>query len=458
MKKILITVLLVSSLLFPLFAQGGDPLKIWYDKPATVWNEALPIGNGRLGAMVYGDPVQEKIQLNEETFWSGGPSRNDNPNAVQALPEIRRLIFEGKYREAETKINENMMTPLNGSMYQVAGTLDLMFPGHEDYTAYSRELDLSRAIFQTSYTVGGVHYRREVFASMTDQVIVVRLSADQPGKITFIAGISSPLQTSVQANNAQTLEMNALSGSHEGVSGQVRLNAQTRILYNGGSSSVESDKIRVDGADEATLFISLATNFVDYQTLTANETEKCAQYLETAQNKSWDALFDHHVRAWQRYFNRVRFDLGTSEAANQPTDVRIKNFSQTYDPELITLYFQFGRYLLISSSQPGGQPANLQGIWNESTRPAWDSKYTININTEMNYWPAEKCNLTELHEPLIRMVNELSQTGQKTARDMYGCDGWVVHHNTDIWRISGVVDGAFWGMWPMGGAWLTQHL
>ena len=452
--------LVICILLFnnPLHAEKGGKLKLWYDKPASNWNEALPVGNGRLGAMVYGDPANEKIQLNEETFWSGGPSRNDNPDALKALPEVRQLIFDGKYHEAEKMVNENMVTGLHGSMYQVVGNLNLSFPGHENYTGYYRELDIEKAVFTTTYQVDGVTYTREVFASQPDQVIVVRLTADQPGKITLRAGMDGALQKSIKILNNHTIEMTGLSGTHEGVQGKVKFNARSKIVNTGGSVSTASNEVRVENANEVVILISIATNFVDYKTLTANEAEKCAGFLKKAENKSYDDLKASHIKAYQKYFNRVSLDLGTSPEAKLPTDIRIRDFSHKHDPELVSLYFQFGRYLLISSSQPGGQPANLQGIWNESTHPAWDSKYTININTEMNYWPAEKCNLPEMHEPLIQMVKELSESGRQTAQTMYGARGWVTHHNTDIWRISGVVDGAFWGMWPMGGAWLSQHL
>ncbi|WP_423128069.1 glycoside hydrolase family 95 protein [Gaoshiqia sp. Z1-71] len=439
-------------------ATKGGKLKMWYDKPAKVWNEALPVGNGRLGAMIYGDPASEKIQLNEETFWSGGPSRNDNPKAQEALPKIRELIFNGKFKEAETMVNENMLTQLHGSKYQVVGDLVLNFPGHESFTDYYRELDLERAVFKTTYQVDGVTYTRDVFASLPDQVIVVKLSANKKKKLNFSAHLQGPLQTAARAVDAQTLEMTGLSSTHEGVEGQVKFCTRVKILAEGGSVSAETATINVKDASEVTILISMATNFVDYKTLTDNEVEKCSNYLAKVEKVPFNKMLDRHIAAYQSYFNRSTFDLGTSPEAQQPTDVRIKNFSKSYDPELVSMYYQFGRYLLISSSQPGGQPANLQGIWNESTNPAWDSKYTININTEMNYWPAEKCNMPELHEPLIRMVKEISETGKQTAREMYGCDGWVMHHNTDIWRISGVVDGAFWGMWPMGGAWLSQHL
>lgn len=453
--SVLLLICMLSS--YNVNAQSGK-LKMWYDKPAKVWNEALPIGNGRIAAMIFGDPVNEKIQLNEGTFWSGGPSRNDNPNSLKALPEVRRLIFEGKYHEAEKLVNQNMLTGLHGSMYQVVGTLNLSFSEHENYTDYYRELDLENAIFKTTYKVDGITYQREIFASQPAQVIVVRLTASKPGKLSFSAGMNSPLQKSAKAIDANTFEVTGISSTHEGVTGQVKFNAQSKIINKGGTASIENDMIKVNHANEVIILISIATNFVDYNTLTANETERCIKFLAQTEETPYSELLKNHITAYQKYFNRVKLDLGTSSVAGLPTDARIRDFSKNIDPELVTMYFQFGRYLLISSSQPGGQPANLQGLWNESTRPAWDSKYTININAEMNYWPAEKCHLPEMHEPLIEMVKELSETGKETARSMYGCDGWVAHHNTDIWRISGVVDGAFWGMWPMGGAWLSQHL
>ena len=448
---------LISISLHAVNSENGK-LTMWYDKPASVWNEALPIGNGRLGAMIFGDPSNEKIQLNEGTFWSGGPSRNDNPNALGALPEIRRQIFAGNFWEADKLVSQNMMTPRNGSMYQVVGNLTLFFPGHENYSGYFRQLNLRNAVFTSGYSVDGVSYKREIFATQPDQVIVVRLTAGKSGKLTFDAGMDGPLQKQVKVIDGNTLEMSGLSSSHEGIEGQVKFNSRAKIIARGGSITAGTNSIRINNANEVLILVSIATNFEDYQTLTADEVSKCKSYLDNAEKLSYSKLLKKHVSAYQKYFNRVDFDLGTSPVSLQPTDIRIRNFASSFDPELISMYYQFGRYLLISSSQPGGQPANLQGIWNGSTNPAWDSKYTVNINTEMNYWPAEKSNLAEMHEPLLKMVKELSQTGQKTAKEMYGARGWVVHHNTDIWRISGVVDGPTWGMWPMGGAWLTQHL
>lgn len=454
-------VILLCPILIVFFAKAQEPvqLKMWYNKPAAVWNEALPIGNGRLAAMIFGDPVNERIQLNESTFWSGGPSCNDNPDALSALSDIRQLIFDGKYIQAENMINQKITAKqLHGSMYQPVGYLNISFPEHTNYTDYYRELNLENAIFTTTYKVGAITYKREVFASQPDQVIVIRLSASRPKSITFSVSLNGPLQTKMKTIDHNTLELTGLSSTHEGITGQVKFNARAKILNVGGSATIGSDKIDVIKANEVIILVSIATNFVDYKTLTANETELSQHYISLAETKKYSTLLNRHVAAYQRYFNRLSINLGISSQSDFPTDVRIKSFSQTKDPELVALYYQFGRYLLISCSQPGGQPATLQGLWNDRINPPWDSKYTININTEMNYWLAEKCNLSEMHEPLIRMIKELSESGQKTAGEMYGCRGWVVHHNTDLWRISGVVDGAFWGMWPMGGAWLSQHL
>jgi alpha-L-fucosidase 2 len=275
---------------------------------------------------------------------------------------------------------------------------------------------------------------------------VIKLSASESGKHTFVAGFEGELQKSAKALDTHTLELTGLSSDHEGVTGKVKFDARAKILNTGGTCTSNDSSIQVSNADEVLILISIATNFVDYQCLAADEVIKCINYLANAESKSFTTLLDDHIKSYQKYFNRVQFDLGSSPAANFPTDVRIKNFSESYDPALISMYFQFGRYLLISSSQPGGQAANLQGIWNGSVSPAWDSKYTININTEMNYWPAEKCNLPEMHEPLIQLVKELSVSGKETAKTMYGCDGWVAHHNTDIWRITGVIDFANAGL------------
>lgn len=443
------------------FGQSRQPLKLWYDKPSgKTWENALPVGNGRLGGMVYGNVVDETIQLNESTLWSGGPNRNDNPDALAALPEIRRLIFEGKQKEAEKLANKAIITKKShGQMFQPAGELHLAFTGHDNFQNYYRELDIARAVAKTTYEVNGVKFTREVMASFPDQVMVVRLTADKPGKLSFIASYST-LHTKKQiaTTPGRELTLAGTASDHEGVTGAVHFKVISKIKTEGGSVSATDTSLAVQNATAATIFISIATNFKNYQDVSGNEHALAASYLTKAYSRPYADLLKAHVTAYQKYFNRVHFDLGNTAAGDLPTDERLKNFRTADDPALVTLYYQYGRYLLISSSQPGGQPANLQGIWNNKMRPPWDSKYTININAQMNYWPAEKTNLTELHEPFLKMVTELSETGRETARVMYGARGWMAHHNTDIWRATGAIDGAFWGMWIAGGAWTSQHL
>ncbi len=440
------------------FAQNSG-LKLWYNKPATVWNEALPIGNGHIAAMVFGDPKSEKLQLNEGTFWSGSPSRNDNPDGAKYLDSIRTALFKGDWKRAQVLSDKGLTAKKNqGQKFQNIGNLELKFEGVENYSNYYRELDIENAIFTSTFSANGIQFKREIFTSFPDNVIVIRLSCNKKKSLNFSAGLNSELMKDSKAINAQTLQMNGISQSHEGLEGKVKFNTIAKIKNKGGSTEILGNEIKVKNADEVLIFISMATNFTNYNSLTTDEVQKSQSFLTKAENKSYKSLFTAHQKAYQNYFKRVDFQLGTSESSKKPTDERIKNFKNAYDPELVSLYYQFGRYLLISSSQPGGQPANLQGIWNGSNNPAWDSKYTININTEMNYWPSEKTNLTELNEPLIQMVKDVSQTGQETAKVMYKSRGWVAHHNTDLWRITGVVDFANAGQWPLGGAWLSQHL
>lgn len=442
------------------FAQQSDKrLKLWYSQPAKQWVEALPIGNGRIAAMIFGNPSKEKLQLNESSFWSGGPSRNDNPDGANVLDSTRYYIFEKNYKKAENLANKGLTAKkLHGAKFQSIGNLNIDFENTNNYTNFYRELDIEKALTTTTFTANGVTYKREVFASEPDQVIVIRLTASQKGKLSFTTYFDGELQKTSKALDNHTLEMTGLSSSHEGVSGQVKYNATANIITFGGIKTVKENGINVSHANEVLILVSMATNFTNYKTLDTNETLKSNNFLAKASKKSYQSLLENHIKTYQKYFKRVDFDLGTSEAAKLPTDQRVKNFATSYDPALVTLYYQFGRYLLISSSQPDGQVANLQGIWNGNNNPAWDSKYTININTEMNYWPAEKTNLPEMHQPLIQMVKELSETGAETANVMYKSRGWVAHHNTDIWRITGVVDFANAGLWPMGGAWLSQHL
>ncbi|MDR2498628.1 MAG: glycoside hydrolase family 95 protein, partial [Tannerellaceae bacterium] len=433
-------------------------MRLWYDKPATKWVEALPVGNGSTGAMIFGRTAEEILQLNEETIWAGQPNNNANPNALLALPIIRDLLFEGKFAEAQEMATQKVMSNTNhGMAYQPAGNLKLTFPGHETVQNYYRDLDIASAVASVKYSVGGVDYRREIFASLPEQVIVVRLTASQKGKISFKATFDSPQQAEV-STLGDLLFLRGRAGSMEGLEGKVEFAALLRVIRENGSVMADTTCLSIDGADSVTLIISIATNFVDCQTLAIIQNDVAGDRLVSAAGKSYNVLKAEHVAAYQKQFDRVKLKLGTTEAVEKPTNLRVLDFAKGNDPQLVELYFQFGRYLLISSSQPGGQPANLQGIWNDLMAPPWDSKYTTNINVEMNYWPAEVCNLAELQEPFIRMAKEVAQSGSATAKIMYGAEGWVMHHNTDLWRVTGGIDKAASGMWPMGGAWFCRHL
>jgi alpha-L-fucosidase 2 len=435
-----------------------DPLVLWYDKPAMKWVEALPLGNGRLGAVVFGGLNQERLQLNEGTLWAGGPYDPVNPDAKEALPQVRQLINDGKYREAAALISAKVMAkPLGQMPYQTVGDLLLSFPETSSEN-YRRVLNLDTATATVSYTADGVHYTREVFISAPDNVIVVRLKADKPGKISFAAGMKTPMKATVEADGNDTLVMRGTGGDSGGINGQIKYEARVRAIAEGGKTTVEAGKISVANADEVTLLIAAATSYRKFDDASGDPESITKKQLAAAATKTFAKLLAAHLADYQALFRRVAIDLGKSEAMKLPTDVRIQRFADGNDPQLAALYYQFGRYLLISSSRPGGQPANLQGVWNESLNPPWGSKYTININTEMNYWPAESGNLAECVEPLLAMVNDLTVTGARTAQEMYGARGWVVHHNTDLWRASAPIDGPNWGMWPSGGAWLCLHL
>jgi alpha-L-fucosidase 2 len=440
-------------------AQNSSLLKLWYNQPAERWEEALPIGNGRLGAMVFGGPALEKIQLNENTVWAGQPHRNDNLKAKEALPKVRNLIFRGKYKEAQDLVNENFISRnSHGMPYQTVGNLILSFPGHENFTNYYRELNLETAVISSRYDVDGVTYKRKVFASFPDQVIIFRITSSKSGKINFSASMNHPAPADISTEGNDKLIMSGVTGDCDSIKGAVKFQTHIKITTERGSISAANNNIIVKNADAATIYISIASSFKNYNDISANAREKANIYLQKALKNDYEQALKEHTADYQRYFNRVSIDLGVTDSVKNPTDLRIEEFAGGNDPQLVALCFQFGRYLLISSSRPGGQPANLQGIWNNQLYPPWDSKYTVNINTEMNYWPSEITNLSEMNKPLIQMVRELSKTGRQTAKDMYDAEGWVLHHNTDIWRINGPVDGAFWGMWPMGGAWLCQHL
>lgn len=456
MKKHL---LLVGACVWMMLSTHAQNLKLWYQQPAKTWVEALPVGNSSMGAMVYGGTSREELQLNEETLWGGGPYRNDNPKALESLAEVRNLIFSGKTMDAQNLIDQMFYTGRNGMPYQTIGSLIIEAPGHEKAKNYYRDLDLERAVATTRYQVDGVNFQREVFASFPDRVIIVRFTTDKPGELNFKVSYDSPLQSTVR-KQGKKLVLRGKGGDHEGVKGVIEVETQSQVIAEGGKVSLTDKYISVEHATAATLYIAAATNFVNYHNVKGNESKKASALLAGAMKKEYSEALKAHTDYYQSQFNRVSLSLGgeNTKTARQETVKRIAGFSQGNDPALAALMFQYGRYLLISSSQPGGQPANLQGIWNHQLNAPWDGKYTININTEMNYWPAEVTNLSETHEPLFDLVQDLSVTGRETARTMYGCNGWVAHHNTDIWRVTGPVDKAFYGTWPVGGAWLTTHL
>ncbi len=436
-----------------------EPLSLWYRHPAPEWVQALPVGNGRLGAMVFGGVTREQLQLNEDTLWAGGPYDPVNPEARAALPAVRRLILAGKYREANQLVSEKVMArPLHQMPYEPVGSLFLTFPQVTAVEGYRRDLNLDTAIAGVSYTADGVRYTRRVFASAPDRVIVVRLTADRPGRISFTAGMTTPQKATVRVEEPGTLVMHGVNGSSDGIQGALTFAARIRVIADGGRTVAQGDTVKVTGANSATLLIAIATSYRTFDDVSGDPVALTGRELAAAARKSYADLRAAHVADHQRLFRRVRLELGSTPAARRPTDERIRDFATDDDPQLAELYFQFGRYLLISSSRPGGQPANLQGLWNESMNPPWGSKYTININTEMNYWPADSTNLGECVDPLVAMVEDLTKTGARTAREMYGAPGWVVHNNTDLWRPSAPIDGPLWGMWPTGGAWLCEPL
>jgi alpha-L-fucosidase 2 len=408
--------------------------------------------------MIFGQPQKEQLQLNEETVWSGGPNNNVSPDTGKSIPELRKLLFAEKFEDAQALADKTMLPKKNsGMVYQPVGNLFLVFPGHDAAKNYYRDLNIEKAVATVTYEVNGVKFKREIISSLTDQVIIIRLTADQPNKISFTASLDSPLRNEKKAEKGKLI-LTGVSGDHEGETGKVKFSSQVKIINEGGKISEQNNNLTVTNANIATVYISVGTNFKNYKDISGDAGKKAADYLKAAVTKKYASALVNHVAAYQKFFNRVKLNLGLNDFVNLPTDSRIAQFAKVNDPHLAALYFQFGRYLLISSSQPGTQPANLQGIWNDKVNPSWDSKYTININTEMNYWPAEITNLSELHDPLFKMLKDLSVTGQETAKLMYGAKGWVAHHNTDIWRITGMVDRPYSGLWPMGSAWLSQHI
>ncbi len=453
MLKQLTRVLVLSALPF-LHCAASENL-LWYDNPAKIWLEALPLGNSHMGAMVYGGTEVEELQLNEETFWSGGPHHNNSPRSLQRLPEVRQLIFDGKEKEAENIINKDFITGPHGMRYLTLGSLRLHFTDLKaPVTNYRRELDLSKALSTVTYNQQGVSYERKTFASMADGVVVMQLKASVPGAISFALRHDCPLPSRAEASG-NTLMAHVDPVDHEGIKGSVYAECLTKILADG-EVLASGDSLLVKKATTVTLLVSAATNFVNYHDVSAQAAVRNAEYLRKVEGLSFEQLFERHLALYQPQYNKVSLTLPGTSAL--PTDRRLAAFKDSQDMGMVALMFNYGRYLLISSSQQGGQAANLQGVWNDKVNAPWDSKYTININAEMNYWPAEVTNLTETTGPLFSLIRDLSETGATTAREMYGCRGWMAHHNTDLWRIAGPVDGAYWGMFPHGGAWLSTHL
>lgn len=447
-----------ALVLLTFFAKAQGDYKIWYQQPAATWNEALPIGNGRLAAMVFGNPIAEQLQLNEETIWTGRPHNNVVESHSQVIQQLRKLLFEGKYAEAQALSKEKIKAVQNGMSYQPAGDLWLQFPDHQNAANYYRDLNISDATTTVSYEVNGVKYTRKTIASLTDNVIVVHLKSNKANAITFNASLKS-----VHVNKKITIDNGLITlkgkpAKAEELEPAIEFEILAKVSTVGGNVKYSETEVQVSNATEATIYISIGTNFKKYNDVSGDAHDKAISALNQGAKMDFPTLLTKHVAAYKKYFDRTTLNLGESEQAKLPTDERLKVFNQKYDPQFVELYFQFGRYLMIAGSQPNGQPTNLQGKWNDKIKPAWDSKYTININTEMNYWPSEITGLSELGHPLFKMVKELSITGQESAKKLYHARGWVTHHNTDLWRINGPVDGGFYGMWPMGGAWLTRHL
>ncbi|MBB3443632.1 glycoside hydrolase family 95 protein [Rhizobium sp. BK379] len=432
---------------------------LWYDAPARLWTDALPLGNGRLGAMVFGDPVSERLQFNEATFWAGGPYQPVNADAYGHLEDVRELIFAGRYAEAEAMAEEHLMArPIKQMSYQPVGDLHIDFLHSQTVGSYRRTLDLDTAIAMTSYISEGITFFREAFVSPVDGVLVLRLSADRPGAIRCRISIDSPQRGQFVEQADPGLTFSGTGKAEWGIPAALRFAFGIRVVNIGGSVSSSSGILSAEGADELLILLDAATSFRRYDDVSGDADGIIAGRLSKAARRSIESMRRDHITEHQRLFRSFTVDLGTTPAASQPTDRRIGGFAEGNDPALAALYVQFGRYLMIASSRPGTQPANLQGIWNEETDPPWGSKYTANINLQMNYWLPAPANLPECIEPLVEMAEELAETGSEMAEVHYRARGWVMHHNTDLWRATGPIDGAKWGLWPTGGAWLMAQL
>ena len=442
--------------------------KLWYDEPAEKWVEALPVGNGRLGAMVYGGTENELIQVNEETVWTGQPHDYSHEGASEYLEKLRQLAREGKLDEAHRLGNEKFMSiPLRQLSYQSFVEMNLKFPGHKNATNYKRELVLGDAITSVSYEVDGTTFTREVFSSAPDQALLVKISASEKGKLNFETSLST---LHARFNNVAEDDGIVLSGAANNYprgrnhletpypDSKIKFEARLKVLENDGLLAANDTSLLIKEASEVVFALVGATNFVNFQDLSAVPSERCVNDLSQLENKSYGQIKQAHINDYQSLYGRLKIDFGKTELSSRTTDERLYSFNKDEDPNMVALLYQYGRYLLISSSRNGTQPANLQGIWNNQLAPSWDSKYTLNINAEMNYWPAEITNLSECAEPFFKMVEDLSVTGEKVAKVHYDLDGWIVHHNTDIWRGAAPINNANHGIWIGGAAWLCQHL
>ncbi|ODP36443.1 glycoside hydrolase family 95 protein [Sphingomonas turrisvirgatae] len=447
----------------PVRANGDaadHPNRLWYDRPASEWVQALPLGNGRLGAMVFGGIASERIQLNEDTFHAGSPYDGTNPKAGAGMRQARELLLAGKFKEAQDRANETVVAnPARQMSYQPIGDLMLIFPGIEGAHDYRRELDLDGAIATTRFKVRQVTHLREVIASAPDRVVAVRLSTDAPsGSVSVTVGLSTPQDGEIAVEGDDMIVMRGIGPAQHGVPGGIRFETRVKVLREGGRQITGRDGIRIEGATQVVLLVATATSYRRFDDIGGDPSSIVRADIAAASAKGWPALLAAHQADHRKLFRRVELDLGRTPSADLPTDQRIARSGELDDPALVALYYQFSRYLLIASSRPGTQPANLQGIWNERTDPPWESKWTLNINAEMNYWLADPAGLGELVEPLLRLVKDLAITGQRTARNDWGARGWVTYHNTDLWRQATVNSSAFYGMWPMGGAWLLNTL
>ncbi|MEO1011558.1 MAG: glycoside hydrolase family 95 protein [Bacteroidota bacterium] len=451
---------------FSFVVNAQSDLRLFYDEPAEEWTEALPLGNGRLGAMVYGKVVQEHIQFNEETLWTGKPRSYAMKGAHTHLAEIRRLLFEGKQRQAMALMETDFMsTPRSLMAYQPFGDLIINFPNHENYTNYKRELDIEQAVTSVNYEVNGVQFSREIIVSEPDQVIAVHLKTDTKGTLDFSVFLDSRhLQKSlVTESGTQTMFVKPAKEPQRFFPDQPEesvLNgyAGLRVVTDGKLQTTYRD-IQVNGATTATLYIAAHTNFVNFQDVSGNPARDIKRALQKSKTLKYDTVKQKHIQEYQSLFNRFKLEFHGQSRTQVPTDERILQFwKDPEDPQLLALYVQYGRYLLISSSREGTQPANLQGIWNKDINPAWKSKYTTNINAEMNYWPAEVTNLSDCHEPFLRLINECAVTGQIAAKEHYNANGWALHHNTDIWRATAPINLTSIGTWVGGSGWVTHHI